>query len=74
MGVLSGILCAEEGICFCKAVKEADSRFHIQFEYVSLDGAAVEDQSLLRAVRAGTLLTKGTGVVVSTATLDLFST
>jgi hypothetical protein len=69
MGVVSGLLCAEQGICFCKAFREADSRFHIQFEYVSLDGAAVEDQTLLRAVRAGTLLTEGTPVVVSAATL-----
>jgi hypothetical protein len=71
MGVISGLLCGEDGVCFCKAVRAANSRFHIQFEYVSLDGAKVEDQSLLRAVRAGSLLTDGTRVVVSTASLDL---
>lgn len=65
MASVSVSLCSEQGLCFCKATKQADGLYEVEFDYVELERGGVEESVLLRAVRAAPLLSKYTRVVVS---------
>jgi hypothetical protein len=63
MGVVSISLC-EQGLALCRAFKEADGRFHIELEYVSVTSADIDPKGLLRGVGDATILGRRTRVVV----------
>lgn len=72
MGVVGVSLCAEEGLCLCKVIRETDGRFHVAFEYESLHPDALLDgKSLQRALESTVLLSRCPAVVVSLLSLDL---
>lgn len=65
MASVSVSLCSEQGLCFCKATKQADGRYEVEVDYVELERGGIDGSVLLRAVRAAPLLSKYTRVVVS---------
>lgn len=72
MGVVGVSLCAEEGLCLCKVIRETDGRFHVAFEYESLHPDALLDgKGLQRALESTFLLSRCPAVVVSLPSLVL---
>lgn len=64
MGVVAVSLCSDQALAFCRAVKEADGRFHLEFEHVTVEGPAIDEKALLHALSSAASISTRCRLVV----------